>query len=88
MRIGYHLVTLSLVFSLLPAGAAAQAVKASDAGELPAKIRRFSPTVLTANLALLSPKDRQALQKIIAAAKLLDPLFLRQVWSGDRKSVV
>ncbi|HZI49588.1 MAG TPA: hypothetical protein VFD75_17455 [Pyrinomonadaceae bacterium] len=83
MRIGYHLVTLSLVFSLLPAGAAAQAVKASDAGELPAKIRRFSPTVLTANLALLSPKDRQALQKIIAAAKLLDPLFLRQVWSGN-----
>ena len=83
MRIGYHLVTLSLVFSLLPAGAAAQAVKASDAGELPAKIRRFSPTVLTANLVSLSPKDRQALQKVIAAAKLLDPLFLRQVWSGN-----
>lgn len=47
------------------------------------KIGRFAPTVLTANTARLSPGDRKALQKIIAAAKLLDPLFLRQVWSGN-----
>lgn len=47
------------------------------------KIRRFSPTVLTANTARLSDGDRKALSKIIEAAKLLDPLFLRQVWSGN-----
>lgn len=47
------------------------------------KIARFAPTTLTANLAKLSARDRQALVKIIAAAKLLDPLFLRQVWSGN-----
>lgn len=57
--------------------------RASDPGELAAKIRRFSPTVLTANTARLAPKDRLALRKIIAAAKLFDPLFLRQVWSGN-----
>lgn len=57
--------------------------RASDPGSLPAKIRRFSPTVLTASTARLTPKDRLALQKIIAAAKLFDPLFLRQVWSGN-----
>jgi peptidase M49-like protein len=51
--------------------------------ELEKKIRRFSPTVLTANTARLSAADRKALQKIIEAAKLLDPLFLRQVWSGN-----
>ncbi|HKO98926.1 MAG TPA: hypothetical protein VJU86_18135 [Pyrinomonadaceae bacterium] len=51
--------------------------------ELEKKIRRFSPTVLTANTASLSAGDRKALQKIIAAAKLLDPLFLRQVWAGN-----
>ncbi len=50
---------------------------------LQAKIRRFAPTVLTANTSRLSVKDRQALRKIIAAARLLDPLFLRQVWSGN-----
>lgn len=47
------------------------------------KIARFAPTVLTANIAKLSVKDQQALKKIIEAAKLLDPLFLRQVWSGN-----
>lgn len=51
--------------------------------ELARKIRRFSPTVLTANTARLSLGDRKALNKIIEAAKLLDPLFLRQVWSGN-----
>jgi hypothetical protein len=51
--------------------------------DLAKKIARFSPTVLTADLSQLSAGDRQALTKIIAAAKLLDPLFLRQVWSGN-----
>jgi peptidase M49-like protein len=51
--------------------------------ELANKIRRFAPTVLTANTTRLSAGDRKALQKIIAAAKLMDPLFLRQVWSGN-----
>ncbi|MGI8733321.1 MAG: dipeptidyl-peptidase 3 family protein [Pyrinomonadaceae bacterium] len=51
--------------------------------ELAKKIARFSPTVLTANLSGLSGNDRQALSKIIEAAKLMDPLFLRQVWNGN-----
>ena len=51
--------------------------------DLARKIARFAPTELTADVSKLSPKDRQALDKIIAAAKLLDPLFLRQVWSGN-----
>ena len=36
--------------------------------ELARKTRRFSPTVLTANTATLSPGDRKALIKIIEAA--------------------
>src|SRR6185369_17036195 len=51
--------------------------------ELAKKIARFAPTVLTANTARLNAKDKLALTKIIEAAKLLDPLFLRQVWSGN-----
>jgi hypothetical protein len=51
--------------------------------ELAKKIRRFAPTVLTNNTSRLSANDRKALGKIIEAAKLLDPLFLRQVWSGN-----
>lgn len=52
---------------------------------LDAKIRRFAPTVMTANTAKLSAGDRKALQKIIAAARLIDPLYLRQVWSGNEE---
>src|SRR5436190_20912396 len=51
--------------------------------ELARKIARFAPTTLTADVSKLSSKDRAALEKLIAAAKLLDPLFLRQVWSGN-----
>lgn len=51
--------------------------------ELARKIARFAPTNLTADVSKLTPKDRQALDKIIEAAKLLDPLFLHQVWAGN-----
>lgn len=50
---------------------------------LAAKIRRFAPTVITADVSRLSAGDRRALTKIVEAARLLDPLFLRQVWSGN-----
>ncbi len=57
--------------------------KMSRQSTLTAKIKRFAPTVITADTARLSPGDRKALMKIIEAAKILDPLFLRQVWSGN-----
>lgn len=60
-----------------------QSSKSTGDAELAAKIRRFAPTVLTANSSALTSKDQLALKKIIEAAKLLDPLFLRQVWSGN-----
>jgi hypothetical protein len=50
---------------------------------LAAKIRRFAPTEITADASGLSKPDRQALDKIIEAARLMDPIFLRQVWSGN-----
>jgi hypothetical protein len=50
---------------------------------LATKTRRFAPTVMTANTARLSPNDRKALLKIIAAAKYYDSLYRRQIWSGN-----
>jgi len=50
---------------------------------LETKIRRFAPTEITASIAGLSSADRLALMKMIEAARLLDPLYLRQVWSGN-----
>ena len=54
-----------------------------ELAELNAKIRRFAPTVITADTSKLSAGDRRALAKIIEAARRFDPLFLRQVWSGN-----
>jgi hypothetical protein len=75
---------------LVPTGAAqrrrggarrAQRAQADDA--LAAKIRRFAPTTITADASRLNPRDRRALDKIIAAAAYMDALFLRQVWRGN-----
>lgn len=86
MKLSKRFVSLALIFSIAVLVYAQNGKpKASDPNELPAKIRRFAPTVLTANAARLTPKDRLALRKIIAAAKLLDPLFRRQVWSGNEE---
>jgi len=49
--------------------------RASADNPLAAKIRRFAPTILTANKPPLSPDDRKALMKIVAAAKLYDRLY-------------
>ena len=78
--------TLSVLFSLLltVAPLMSQKKESSEADpELAKKIARFAPTELTADTARLSANDKLALKKIIEAAKLLDPLFLRQVWSGN-----
>jgi len=64
-----------------------QEVKVSESkpsgSPLSAKIRQYAPTQLTADTSHLSEDDRKALDKLIEAAKLFDPLFLRQVWSGN-----
>ncbi|MEO8256788.1 MAG: hypothetical protein ABI868_05505 [Acidobacteriota bacterium] len=44
---------------------------------------RFAPTDITADLSALSSSDRQVLSKLIAASKIIDGLFLRQVWAGN-----
>lgn len=74
-----------LSFAILPMTTQAQKKNGSAAEmrDLQARIRRFAPTVVTADASHLSKNDRKALDKIIAAAKLFDALHMRQVWSGN-----
>src|SRR3979490_3411086 len=44
---------------------------------------RFAPTEIGADLSTLSAADRQVLAKLVEASKIIDALFLRQVWSGN-----
>ncbi len=47
------------------------------------KIKRFAPTIITADIKHLPPGDQKALTKLIEASKLMDSIYLRQVWSGN-----
>jgi len=44
---------------------------------------RFAPVDIGADLSGLPANERQALARMIEAAKVFDPIFLRQVWSGN-----
>ena len=44
---------------------------------------RFAPVDLTADISALPPNERQSLARLVEAAKVLDALFLRQVWAGN-----
>jgi hypothetical protein len=59
----------------------AEAVPRPD--PLAARLARFSPAELTADVAGLPPEERETLDKLIAAARLMDPIFDRQAWQGN-----
>ena len=48
-----------------------------------ARLARFAPTEMSADLSDLGDADRQVLAELVAAARLMDEIFLRQVWSGN-----
>jgi hypothetical protein len=52
-------------------------------GRLHTMTARFAPVPLGADLSALPENERKALAKMVEAARLMDPLFLRQVWSGN-----
>jgi hypothetical protein len=79
------------VVSIIAAAAAAasgvtsvqQAPPVQSHSELPSMIARFAPAEITADTSRLPPNERQALGRIVAAARLMDSLFLEQVWAGN-----
>ena len=54
-----------------------------DLAQLQKMIRRFAPTPLRADTSRLSAGDRQAMIKIVEAARIFDEIFMKQLWSGD-----
>jgi len=46
---------------------------------------RFAPTPVRVDISSLSSGDRQALVKLVEAARILDQTFLRQFWSGNQE---
>src|SRR5580658_6534661 len=54
-----------------------------DLAELDKMISRFAPTELRADVSNLSPGDRAALGKLIEASRILNDIFMQQMWSGN-----
>jgi Peptidase family M49 len=54
-----------------------------DAAALQRMAARFAPTDVTADITSLPPSEHLALMKMIEAAKVMDAIFLRQVWAGN-----
>jgi hypothetical protein len=54
-----------------------------DLTQLEQMIARFRPTELRADVSNLSPHDRAALQKLIEASRVLNDIFMKQMWSGN-----
>jgi hypothetical protein len=64
-------------------GARAADSKVPDLPQLKTMAARFAPVELGADVSPLPANERQALVRMIEAAKIFDTLFLRQVWAGN-----
>jgi hypothetical protein len=66
----------------------AQQRQAPDAARLQRMAARFAPTEIAADVSKLSPGDRQVLATLIEASRIIDALFLRQVWAGNAATLL
>src|SRR4029078_9276103 len=74
------------VVFLVAVGAAmltAQEPRMPATAELQRMAGRFVPTEITDDGLRLAPTDRRVLAKLVEASKIVDALFLRQVWHGN-----
>jgi hypothetical protein len=80
----------ALVVLVLCAGVAMAQDRRAEAsgGEVARMAARFAPTEIGADLSKLTPGDRRVLARLIEASKLLDALYLRQVWTGNEAMLI
>lgn len=64
-------------------GTPASVGAAGERAVLEAEIARFAPVVITADVSGLPESERKALDALIEAARLLDPIFDRQAYAGN-----
>ena len=68
---------------LLTAGNVAIAQNSPSPAQLEQMASRFASTPLRVDTSQLSTGDRQALVKLIEGARILNDIFLKQLWSGN-----
>ncbi len=85
------LISLSvMLLALLACGATEKKAAETDASatkeassDIDRRLAQFVPTDLTADISSLSEEDRAVLVDLLQAARIMDEIFLRQVWVGN-----
>jgi hypothetical protein len=78
------LIVWALLLASFSAAAAQDASqKVPDLPQLDRMAARFAPTPLRVETSRLSSGDRAALVNLIQAARILNSIFMNQLWSGD-----
>ncbi len=81
--------TAYFVFVLILAAMSISAKAQKNSGAVPDQAQlekmasRFAPTPLRVDTSRLSAGDRPALVKLIEAARILDDIFMKQMWDGN-----
>src|SRR3954451_25205053 len=79
---------LALVFAVAVAGGALaisdqESTVMPTLAELQKMTARFAPAEIGADVSALPKNERDALTRLVDAARIMDALFLRQVWAGN-----
>src|ERR1039457_1160211 len=73
--------TKPLLLAFVPMFATAAQIPGLD--QLTKMTARFAPTEMRADTSSLSAGDKRALAKLIEAARVVDDIFMTQLWSGN-----
>lgn len=72
--------------SIMGLGLASYAAKPAVAGgHIKNQLAKFTPVKIDYDENLLSAGDKKVLEKLVGAARVMDEIFLRQVWNGNVK---
>ncbi len=61
----------------------AQEASMPDLAKLEAMTARLAPVEISADISQMPARERQALARLVQAGRIMDALFLRQVWAGN-----
>jgi hypothetical protein len=78
----------AVIVSLLVTASLASAAQLPGLPELKAAADRLVPTPISVDVASMPASERKALARLVQAARILDPLFVRQSWAGSEAFLV
>ncbi len=76
---------VAVLAALLMLSGMAQAAPKGDAMYVEGQLKKFAPVEIKVDGKLMNSKQRKFVDELVKAARVMDELFLRQVWDGNLK---